>query len=81
VHLHKLDAFLDRYCAGLDNLAAQAVQAQWRAWSRGEGVAEAWPTFRAQWGALQPHAARWAEDLFKAGDLASRLVQFSTNRL
>lgn len=81
VHLHKLEAFLERYCAGLNSPAEQAMKALWRAWSRGEGVGEAWPAFRAQWGVLKPHAARWAEAQAGAGDLAHRLVQFSLNRL
>lgn len=81
VHLHKLEAFLDRYCDGLDGQAAQAVKSLWRAWSLGEGVAEAWPAFRVQWGELKRHAVHWAERLTGAGDLAHKLVRHSLNRL
>lgn len=80
-HLHKMEAFLDRYCAGLDSQAAQALISLWRAWSQGETVAEAWPAFRMQWGELERHVARWAEELAGAGDLAQKLVRFSLNRL
>lgn len=81
VHLHKLEAFLERYCASLDGQAARAVKGLWLAWSLGEGTAEAWPAFRAQWGELKRHAAHWAEGLAGSGDLAHKLVRFSLNRL
>lgn len=81
VHLHKMESFFERYCAGLDSLASQALRNLWRAWSTGEGAAEAWPAFRAQWDVLKRHAAFWAERQAGAGDLAHRLVQLSLNRL
>lgn len=81
IHLHKLEAFLGRHCAGLEHPAAQALAAMWTAWSRGEGVAEAWPAFRAQWSALERHAEVWAHALRSQGDLAGKLAQFSLNRL
>lgn len=80
-HLHKLEAFLGRYCVGLADPAARAVTEMWGAWSRGEGLAEAWPAFLAQWSALERHAEIWMQTLVRQGDLASKLVQFSMNRL
>jgi uncharacterized repeat protein (TIGR03837 family) len=80
-HLHKLEAFLDRYCVGLDAPAAAALAAMWRAWSHGEGVALAWPAFRAHWTTIEKHAETWAGDHAAQGDLASKLVLFCSDRL
>lgn len=81
VHLRKLEAFLDRYCAGLDVPAAASLAAMWRAWSRGEGVAQAWPGFRAHWKAIEEHAENWAGKLAAEGDLAGKLALFCADRL
>lgn len=81
IHLHKLKAFLDLYCMGLPVEAAGAVRALWAAWSRGEGMGEAWPAFWAQEGVLAKHAASWAAALKANGDLATRLVTFCPDRL
>lgn len=80
-HLHKLEAFLGRYCAGLEDSAAQALSLLWWAWSRGGGMAAAWPAFWAQRAALARHAETWAAALRNRGDLAARLVQFGSDRL
>lgn len=81
IHLYKLEAFLDRYCRGLSCEAAKAVRALWVAWSRGEGMAEAWPAYWAQEGILARHAEAWAAGLQENGDLAAKLVQFCSNKL
>ena len=81
IHLRKLEAFLQRYCAGLERSAAEALTAMWGAWSRGEGVDQAWPAFRIHWPALARHAEDWEKSLAAQGDLAGKLVQFSLNRL
>lgn len=80
-HFHKLEAFLARYCSGLPREVAEAVGDFWGAWSRGEGMAEAWPAFWAQWVALARHAETWAATLRHNGDLASKLVQFCSDKL
>lgn len=80
-HLHKLEAFLGRYCPGLSGESAEAVRTFWAAWSRGEGMAEAWPAFWAQWVTLAHHAETWAATLRRNGDLASKLVQFCSDKL
>lgn len=80
-HLHKLEAFLGRYCLGLSGESAEVVRTFWLAWSRGEGMAEAWPAFWAQWVALARHAETWATTLRRNGDLASKLVQFCSDKL
>jgi hypothetical protein len=61
--------------------AAEAVSAFWTAWSRGEGMAQAWPAFWAQWVVLARHAESWAAAMRSNGDLATKLVQFCSNRI
>jgi uncharacterized repeat protein (TIGR03837 family) len=80
-HLRKLEAFLGRYCRGLPDETALAVNTFWSAWSRGEGMAEAWPAFWAQWVVLARHAEGWASSLQDNGDLAAKLVQFASDKL
>lgn len=80
-HLHKLEAFLGRYCKGLPEVAARAVSNFWTAWSRGEGMAEAWPDFWAQQVVLARHAEAWAATLRRNGDLATKLVHFCLDKL
>ena len=80
-HRRKLEAFLGRYCQGLPAEAAEAVSSFWTACCRGEGMAEAWPAFWAQWVVLARHAEAWAATLRGNGDLAAKLVQFCSNKL
>ena len=78
IHLHKLAAFLRRYCDGLPTEAGRAVENCWNAWSRGEGMQAAWPAFWAQQVTLSRHAESWASRLRNQGDLATRLLRFCT---
>lgn len=80
-HLEKLDAFLARYRDGLDAVTARALIDFWLAWNRGEGVAAAWPAFRAALPVLAAHGVEWSSRLQEGGDLASRLVQFCKLKL
>lgn len=75
-HMVKLDAFLERFGAGLDGSLHRALADFWHAWNHGQGAAEAWPAFEAALPALAEHGERWAERLEAAGELASKLVQF-----
>lgn len=75
-HLHKLEAFLRIYCRGMPDGMDRAVAALWGAWSRGEGMAMAWPAFWAQRAGLVRHAEAWVTTLQGKGDLASKLAQF-----
>lgn len=76
VHHVKLEAFMERYCADLDAVSAQALRDFWRAWNRGEGADLAWPAFAAALPALQRQAEQWANRLTANGDLAANLVKF-----
>lgn len=80
-HLLKLESFLRRYCPGLSGESAETVRTFWLAWSRGEGMAEAWPAFWAQWVTLARHAETWVASLRRNGDLASKLVQLCSDKL
>jgi uncharacterized repeat protein (TIGR03837 family) len=78
-HHAKLDAFLDRYCAGLDDGVAEAVRSMHRAWN-GIGTLD-WAAFWRHRPALQAHAAAWSEQQAQESDLASKLVIFCKNRV
>lgn len=81
VHLGKLDAFLDRYCAGLDAAPASALGAFWRAWNRRQDIGAAWPALWLRRDALAHHARAWAGRLAEQEDLAAMLVKFCADRV
>jgi uncharacterized repeat protein (TIGR03837 family) len=78
VHWQKLDAFLDRYCAGLQSATETAVRELWRAWNAEDAgaIASAWRDFLAHRGDLEMHARHWADQIAKQVDLATNLVTF-----
>ncbi len=82
-HWPKLEAFLERYCAGLPAEAAADARVFWEAWNRGEprAVAAAWPRYRGHLPQLRTQARKWAETLAKQGNLANRLAEFCENLL
>ena len=75
-HRVKLGAFLDLFCAGMDDATGNPIRLFWRAWN-GDGPAAAdWrPLLKAD------HARRWSENLARQTDLASNLVNFSRDLL
>jgi len=84
VHMHKLRAFMARYCAGLPPDAARAVQHLWEGWN-GEpglesaalsGLGQAWNDFAAHRPMLTKHAQVWAQEL-SGNSLALNLLDFS----
>lgn len=82
-HVLKLEAFLDRYTAGLPEPALFALQAFWRAFNAEDGSAAvaAWPAFRAAFDPLGDHGRAWADRLAELPDLATSLVEFCRSRL
>jgi uncharacterized repeat protein (TIGR03837 family) len=80
-HWIKLTAFLDRYQADLDPAAAQALRGLWEAWNSGEGLATAWPAFRARRPAIEAGARDWSARLAAMQDLAAALSDFADNVL
>jgi uncharacterized repeat protein (TIGR03837 family) len=81
VHRLKLDAFLERYAAGLGNEAAQSLRMFSHAWA-GEGEAgKAWKPLATELPALSAHAAAWSASLASMPDLTANLVRFCSDRV
>ncbi len=77
-HLPKLEAFLDRYCEGLDAQAAQRCRALHRDWSVDRPIdAARWRDWLEDAPRLTRHAVSWAGSLAAQPDLASQLVLFN----
>ena len=75
VHMQKLHAFLDKYCASLPQEAAEAVRALWEGWN-GEGkTLQPWNEFAARQSILAKHAHAWAQQL-SGNSLALNLLDF-----
>jgi len=75
VHMQKLRAFLDKYCAGLPEEAAGPLRALWEGWN-GEGkTLPAWNEFAARQSILAKHAHAWAQQL-SGNSLALNLLDF-----
>jgi len=79
-HFAKLDAFLGRYCVGLDATPAQVLRRFNGIWN-GRGGPLDWPALRTALPALAGHAAHWSATLRAAGDLADKLVSFCRAKL
>ncbi|WP_041353754.1 elongation factor P maturation arginine rhamnosyltransferase EarP [Nitrosomonas eutropha] len=77
-HLPKLEAFLNLYCQGLVQEAADVLRALHQGWNNNKQLD--WDNFRRYHKALQQHAIAWAEQLAQAPDLASNLVNFCRNQ-
>ncbi|MBK9446913.1 MAG: elongation factor P maturation arginine rhamnosyltransferase EarP, partial [Betaproteobacteria bacterium] len=75
-HIVKLDAFLDRYCAGLSPAAESALRQFWHSWNRERTDAGAWHAFQAVLPELAEHTRRWRDRLAEQIDLASLLTDF-----
>jgi len=83
VHMQKLRAFMDLYCAGLAPEAAQALRSLWEGWN-GEpggvsatstGSGQAWNDFQGHGSVLQQRAQAWAQQL-SGNNLALNLLDF-----
>ena len=81
-HLVKLEAWLQRWCEGLDAPVAGAARAWQLAWNaRPENVPQAWRQWRAVRPALAAQARRWVKMRTGDGDLASNLARFCESLL
>ena len=75
-HLIKLDAWLDRYCHGLDSVVDRAYRSASHAFNTGNTDPHAYAAFAAHIPALRAHARTWARMLASKDDLATRLLRF-----
>lgn len=75
-HLLKLDAFLGRYCVGMDKKLEIVVREMFLAWNTGSNVASAWMNFIANYADIARHSSNWANTQASLPDLASALVKF-----
>jgi hypothetical protein len=75
-HLTKLDAWLERYCVGLEPNVAEAYRAASHAFNRGETAPESYTALAQMLPQLTTHAILWRDNLTQQTDLATRLVTF-----
>jgi len=76
VHMQKLRAFMDKYCAGLAPDAADAMRRLWEGWNGAPGqTGLAWNDFVACQSMLAIHAQTWAREL-SGNSLALNLLDF-----
>jgi uncharacterized repeat protein (TIGR03837 family) len=83
-HWAKLDAFLARYCAGLEEAPATAVRDLWHAWNRAPAapaLCEAWRAFTCWKARLERHAGQWAQDLGRQPELGAYLVRLCADQV
>lgn len=78
-HMNKLEAFLDRYCTGLEAQAASVLRAFHRGWNT--HAALPWDELWQQRIALKTHAQAWRNQLAAESDLAAKLVIFCKIRV
>jgi uncharacterized repeat protein (TIGR03837 family) len=80
-HLVKLDAFLDRYCLGMDEKLEIVVREMFLAWNTGGNVEAAWTNFIANYADIARHNINWVNTQASVPDLASALVKFCTSKV
>lgn len=80
-HLDKLQAFFELYGDGLSEPVLQALHGFYWAWNQQADLAGPWQRLQQHWLPLSQHAQKKAQELAKAPDLASGLVQFCSDWL
>ncbi|MFT3850149.1 MAG: elongation factor P maturation arginine rhamnosyltransferase EarP [Propionivibrio sp.] len=81
IHLIKLNAFLDQYCAGLPETEAQAIRKLFVAWNDGRLTHAIWNDWIQLAAAHFRHAINWEKNLRKQEDLCTSLVRFCRSKL
>ncbi len=80
-HMKKLDAFEERYEAGLPQAARDAQQALWHAWNtQGPDFTYAWARWCDQLPELSAHAQVWRQSLASQPGLVDSLAAFVAER-
>ncbi|MCU0811891.1 MAG: elongation factor P maturation arginine rhamnosyltransferase EarP [Thiobacillaceae bacterium] len=80
-HLVKLDAFLERYTAGMSDHAAAAAVNLFRAWNSSGQLSHAWADFLAARTEITAHTRRWSRLLADRPDLCAALVKFCAEKV
>lgn len=81
-HLIKLSAFLDRYCAAMDEVSAQATKAMFAAWNGSEqDLAAPFLRFVDNRQAIADACHAWSKDLGSRNDLATALINFCASKV
>ena len=75
-HRIKLDAFLDRYCAGLPAPASDALRGFWHAWNAETATAGQWQAYADHLPEIAAHTLEFRERLAQLPDLAKTLADF-----
>lgn len=75
-HMIKLDAWLERYCIGLEPSVDAVYRAASRAFNRAETAPGPYAALASVLPQLTTHAAHWRDSLMQQTDLASRLLRF-----
>lgn len=75
-HRVKLDAFLDRYCAGLPAPADDALRAFWHAWNAESATADQWQAFAGHLPEIAAHTLIFRDRLAQLPDLTKTLADF-----
>lgn len=78
-HLVKLNAFLERYCAGCESSLAASIKAVMRAWNEPRLPAPKWAELLMQLQSWSQQAQNWQAEQANHGDLASNLVHYAAN--
>ncbi len=84
-HLIKMEAFLERYCAGMEGAVAAPLRQFWRAWNQpGRGAADwrvLWRDVAAAIPAWRAEAEAWSTRLGASSTLADNLALFCQSKL
>ncbi|MFC5301122.1 elongation factor P maturation arginine rhamnosyltransferase EarP [Azospira restricta] len=75
-HRVKLDAFLDRYCAGLSIPANDALRTFWHGWNAETLTADQWRAFAGHLPEIVAHTRNFRDRLAQLPDLAKTLADF-----
>lgn len=80
-HRIKLDAFLALFCSHMPAASADALRSFWRGWN-GDGLAPtAWGEWLESRASIASQASHWVEELPRQADLATALVNFTSDLL
>lgn len=80
-HHLKMQAFLQRYCAGLAPVPAAALAGFWKTWNDRGDVPGVWGALREKLPELGLQARNWASRQAEIPDLATQLVRFARGRV